>query len=75
MTCFIQIMLFVQYELSYINFHQNSDPIFRIICQLPGDEFGMTEDILVIIPAPLASAIKEAFPEVESTTKSEMSIE
>ncbi len=74
-TCFILIMLFIQYELSYINFHQNSDRIFRIICQLPGEEFGMTEDILAIIPALLASAIKEAFPEVESTTKSEMSIE
>jgi putative ABC transport system permease protein len=69
MTCFILIMLFVQYELSYDNFHENHDRIFRIICQLPGEEYGMTEDVLAITPAPLASAMMEAFPEVESATK------
>ncbi|MCI0496573.1 ABC transporter permease [candidate division KSB1 bacterium] len=69
MTCFILIMLFVQYELSYDNFHENQDRIFRIIFQLPGEKFGMTEDILAITPAPLAAAMMEAFPEVESATR------
>ena len=69
MTCFILIMLFVQYELSYDKFHQNSDRVFRIIFQLPGEKFGTTEDILAITPAPLAAAMMEAFPEVESATR------
>jgi len=69
MTCFILIMLFVQYELSFDNFHQDSERIFRVVCQLPGEKFGMSEDILAITPAPLASAIQETFPEVEAATK------
>jgi len=69
MTCFILIMLFVQYELSYDKFHQDSERVFRIIFQLPGEKFGTTEDMLAITPAPLAAALMEAFPEVESATR------
>jgi len=69
MTCFILIMLFVQYELSYDNFHKETEQIYRIVCQLPGEQFGMSEDILAVTPAPLSAAVEETFPEVKSSTK------
>ena len=69
MTCFILIMLFVQYELSYDTFHKESDHIYRIVCQLPGEQFGMSEGVLAVTPAPLSGAVEEAFPEVESASK------
>jgi putative ABC transport system permease protein len=69
MTCFILIMIFVQYELSYDNFHKDNDQIYRVVCQLPGEQFGMSEDVLAVSPAPLSAAVEETFPEVKSSTK------
>ena len=69
MTCFLLIMLFVQYELSFDNFHNNPDRIFRLVCQLPGDKYGMSEDVLAVSPAPLANSLITSFPEVEAATK------
>ncbi len=69
MICFIFIMLYVKYELSYDKFHNNSENIHRVICQLPGEKHGMSEENLAITPAPLAPAMLEEFPEVENTTR------
>jgi putative ABC transport system permease protein len=69
MSCFILIMLFVQHELSYDSFHYNTDQIYRVVCQLPGEEFGMSQDVLAITPAPLAVTMMGAFPEVEVATR------
>ena len=62
-TCFILIMLFVQYELSFDKFHKNIDQIYRIIHKMPrlsrmGNElFAHTQWLL-------APTIKREFPEV-----------
>jgi putative ABC transport system permease protein len=37
MTCFILIMLFVKYELSYDRYHENADDIYRVVMRHPGD--------------------------------------
>jgi len=69
LTCFILIMMFVKYELSYDEFHDNADRTFRVVCQLPGEKYGMSEAVLAVTPAPLATAMMESFPEVESATR------
>ncbi len=69
MTCFLLIMLYVQYELNYDNFHKNGERIYRVVCQLPGEKYGMSDDVLAITPAPLAESVMESFPEVEAATR------
>lgn len=43
MTSFVLIALFVQYELSYDEQHENGDDIYRIISKQPGNEFEGTD--------------------------------
>jgi len=53
-ACFLTIMLFVRYELSFDNYHENSNRIYRII----------RSEQQTNTPGPLASALKEEFPEI-----------
>jgi len=69
MACFILIMLYVKYELSFDSFHKNKDNVYRVAARLPGEEFGMSNDILAVTPAPLSAALMQNFPEVEFSTK------
>jgi len=69
MACFILIILYVRYELSFDSFHKNSGSIYRVVVQLPGEKYGMSSDRMAITPAPLSAAMMENFPEVESVTK------
>ena len=66
MTCFVLIMLYIRYELSYDAFYANADRIYRVIGH-PPEEIG--SDALAITPAPFASAIMETIPEVDHATK------
>lgn len=67
LACFILIVLFVQYEFSYDRFYENSDNIFRIVQQQPGNNF-LESDYYAVTPAPLATTLVEDFHEVTDAT-------
>ncbi len=68
MACFILLMLYVKYELSFDKFHKNSDRIYRTIMDLPtGNYRGLTE--WAITTAMLAPTLMEEFPDVEYATR------
>ncbi len=69
MTCFILIMLYVRYELSYDSFHENGEQIYRVACQLPGEAYGLSEDIMAITPAPMGPTLMENIPEIRLATR------
>lgn len=64
-TCLI-IMLFVVDELSYDRYNEKADRIFRVV--LKGKVNG---EIIkeAVTPAPVASTLKDEFPEVEQSTR------
>ncbi len=58
LASFILIALYVQYELSFDKYHENTNRIYRVVKE------GRT-----FTPAPLGPALKENFPEVEAVTR------
>ncbi|PCJ98751.1 MAG: hypothetical protein COA50_00470 [Flavobacteriaceae bacterium] len=66
-TCFILIALFVQYELSYDQQHENADDIYRVISKQPGNVYKGT-DLFSGTPLPLSIAMANDFSEVEAKT-------
>ncbi|MFC1724416.1 ABC transporter permease [candidate division KSB1 bacterium] len=68
MACFILIILYLQNEFSYDNFHEKKDNIHRIIQQQPGNIY-IGSDYFAVTPARLAPALMEDFPEVEFATR------
>ena len=63
-AAFILIMLYVQYELSFDNYHKNVERIFRVVAEFPGES---NRDATT--PAPLAEALRDEFPEIVSAAK------
>jgi len=63
MTCFLFILMYVQDELSYDQYHAKKDRLYRIHTDLKS---GDTYDITIKSPAPLKPALEESFPEVET---------
>lgn len=61
LACCILILLWVQDELSYDQFHSNADDLYRVVT-----EFHKTEPVTHYWPvcAPLAPALKEEYPEI-----------
>ena len=66
MTCCILLLLWVRDELSYDNFHENRENIYRIIRHVRAENM---DNHYVIMPNPLGPAIKANFPEVKNTTR------
>jgi putative ABC transport system permease protein len=66
LICFILIMLWIQDELSFDNFHQNAERIYSA-----GIDFktGDTEGRGITTTPPLAPAMMAEIPEVESATR------
>ena len=63
MACAVLIMLWVNYELSYDEFHKNADRLYRVaFTNAQKDFYGYYE------PGPLANYLKDNFPEVEQST-------
>jgi putative ABC transport system permease protein len=62
----ILIMVWVQNELSYDGFHQKADRIYRLYGDLT---LGGNLRSQPIVGAPVAPALKQAFPEVENTVR------
>ncbi|UCC39517.1 MAG: ABC transporter permease, partial [Candidatus Aminicenantes bacterium] len=66
MTCCILILLWVHDEITYDRFHEKSDNVYRVISEnhstdQPYDQWQT--------PGPLASALKEGFPEIIKSTR------
>lgn len=63
-TCFVFIMLYVKYELTYDTFHKNENRIYQVgLNFIEGDFSGYKYTSFV--PGALAPALKREFPEVE----------
>jgi ABC-type antimicrobial peptide transport system permease subunit len=58
MSCSILIMLWVYDEISYDQFHDDSELIYRTVVELP-------QSSVAVGPIPLAKALKEHYPEIE----------
>lgn len=66
MACSILIFLYVQHEISYDQFHEKKNRIFRLVLEeIKGDE--STQKLF--FPAGLPAALQEEFPEVEEGTE------
>ncbi len=61
MACCILILLWVQDEISFDNFHANKDNIYRIVADWEKYDWKGVE----ASPAPLAPAIEEQIPEIQ----------
>lgn len=68
MTCFVLIMLYVQYELSFDTFHEKADRLYRIIERRPGD-IRLGHDYYARTPAHLAPTLLREYPEVANATR------
>ncbi len=67
MACFILIMLYVQYELSFDRFHEKADRIYRVVAHQSGNVF-LGSDHFAVTQAILGKTLKEEFPEVLHAT-------
>ena len=61
-TAFILIVLYVQFEMNYDRYHENSDRIYRIV-----------RKARTWTPVPLADVMRQEFPEVASATRIRLS--
>ncbi len=68
MTCFLLILVYVYYELSYDNMHEKAERIYRVAFKHPGTSF-MGHDSHLVTPSALAPALIESFPEVSHATR------
>ncbi len=68
MACFILILMFVQFEMSFDRFHERSDRIFRVISRNTTREPDVTE-FSNHTPELLAEALAAEFPEIERATR------
>jgi len=66
MACSIVLFLYIQNELSYDRFHENSERIYRVISQSEGDS---KVSLFAKTPAPLAPALVNDFPEIEQAVR------
>ncbi len=68
MVVFILIMLYVNYEYSVDQYHQNKDNIYRIVKQEKGNMY-LGKNRFAVTMAPLGPAVLEEFPEVKSAAR------
>ena len=60
-ACFALASLWIRHEMTYDTFHDRADRIYRIRTEEKGSANGLN----AVTPYPLASYLKETFPEVE----------
>ena len=65
-ACCMLIMLFVQDELSYDQFHKNADQIYRVLWNA---RYGDNEWTIPIVSVPISETLKERYPEVAHSTR------
>ena len=64
-SCLI-IVLYVAHELSYDRHHEAFDRIYRVDCEI---KFGPNHLRLAVAPAPMADALRNDYPEIESSAR------
>jgi len=67
LACFLLIVRYVHYELSYDRFHSNADQVHRAVYQSPGDMY-LGTDYFAGSPMLLASTLLAEYPEVTHAT-------
>ena len=65
-ACCMLIMLFVQDELSYDQFHKNANQIYRVLWNA---RYGDNEWTIPYVEVPISETLKERFPEVAHSTR------
>ncbi|MCI0692787.1 ABC transporter permease [candidate division KSB1 bacterium] len=65
MACFILMMLYVQYELSFDRYHENAERIYRVVVHQPGSGYQGC-DHYAVTQALLGSTLKAEYPEVRA---------
>jgi len=68
LACFTLIVLYVQHEFSFDNFHENKDRIFRIINHYPGAVY-MGTDYSANTSSSFAEDLLKQFPEIKHSTR------
>ena len=68
LACFLLLMIYVRYELSYEKFHANSRRIFRVAIHLPSWNYKGSMDFC-LTTALLAPALEDTYPEVVAATR------
>lgn len=68
-TCSLLILLFIRFETSFDRYHPNAEKIYRVIFESPTEFMGTNKQAWT--PGPLASALKDEFPEVLQTARIE----
>ena len=65
-ACCMLIMLFVQDELSYDQFHKNANQIYRVLWNA---RYGDNEWTIPVVSVPISETLKERYPEVAHSTR------
>lgn len=68
MACFVLIMAFVRFELSYDTFHKQADRIYRVVVDVPTSTY-LGKSQFALTSVPLADAVEDQFPAVEETVR------
>jgi putative ABC transport system permease protein len=66
MACAILMLLWIQNELSYDRFYKNADRLYRVVQTFT---YEGRSQLSAATPYPLASALKEEFPEIIRSTR------
>ncbi|MFC1724538.1 ABC transporter permease [candidate division KSB1 bacterium] len=67
-TCFMLLMVYVKYELSYDSFHKKSDRIYMLGQYVPSWNFGGSH-FYAMTNGAVAPVLKHEFPEVENSVR------
>lgn len=67
MASFMLILFFVRYEISYDRFYTDYHQIYRVTLHQPGNVY-LGTDHYAVTPPPLASVLREDYPDVVSAT-------
>lgn len=71
LTCVIMILSWVRYELSFDQFHENNDHLYRVLMDINVGSEGAFQ--LAVTPPPMAKAALDEFPEIVNSTRFELS--
>jgi len=66
MACCFLIIRFIMHEVSYDQFHENQDRIYRINYHAG---FGNTDVTLARVPPPISPLLRDYFPEIEHSAR------
>ena len=64
MACFVMILLYIQYELSFDRYHLNSDRIYRVVMD---DHSSNSTTSYAAALTPLVRILKDEFPEIKES--------